>query len=83
MSRQKKLDETEQIFSEYFDAREKANAVKENSALPPQALSIEYARLLDNYEKLLKLAVRISRLGDKAQNKLMKYKEVFDTMRED
>lgn len=77
----KHLDENEQIFSEYFTFLEKANAIKQNYELPQRTLQIEYMQLVESYEKLLKTAVRISKLGDKAQKKLMKYKELMDTLR--
>ncbi len=81
MSDEKKLDETEQIFSEYFQALEKANGIKIKPNFPPQALHMEYMQLTEQFEKLLKTSVRISRLGDKAQKKLMKYKDLMDTLR--
>lgn len=74
-------DETEQIFEEYYQALDKANSVKNDADLPQRVLQIEYMQLVESYEKLLKTAVRISRLGDKAQKKLMKYKDLMDTLR--
>lgn len=76
-----KLNETEQIFSEYFEVLDKANEVKQNTSIPQTALMIQYMQLAESYEKLLKTSVRISKLGDKAQHKLMKYKELLETLR--
>ncbi len=76
-----KLNETEQIFSEYFEALNKANEVKQNTSIPQTALMIQYMQLAESYEKLLKTSVRVAKLGDKAQHKLMKYKELLDTFR--
>jgi len=76
-----KLDETEQIFSEFYAVLEKANQVKANHNMPSQALMIAYMQLAESFENLLKTSVRIARLGDKAQKKLMKYKELMDTLR--
>ncbi len=76
-----KLDETEQIFTEFFAVLEKANQVKANQNMPAQAMMIAYMQLAESFENLLKTSVRIARLGDKAQKKLMKYKELMDTLR--
>ncbi len=77
----KQLDETEEIFIEYFEVLDKANEVKNNPELPQRALTIEYHKLTESFEKLLKTSVRISKLGDKAQKKLMKYKKLIDAFK--
>ncbi|MFH0733157.1 MAG: hypothetical protein V1773_01715 [bacterium] len=76
------LDETEEIFTEHFKALDKAEKVKANPDIPQRALLIEYMQLTESFERLLKTTVRISKLGDKAQQKLIKYKELMDTMRD-
>jgi hypothetical protein len=77
----KNLSETEQTFKEHYDMLEQALKIKSNPDLPKEALQIQYMQLAESYEKLLKTSVRISKLGDKAQHKLMKYKELLDTLR--
>ena len=77
----KPKDETEEIFSEYYEVLEKAERVKSNPEMPQRAIMIEYMQLSEAFGKLLKTAVRISKLGDKAQKKLLKYKEVMDALR--
>lgn len=76
------LDENEEIFSEYFTIVEKTKKIKSRPDIDQRALLIEYMQLSENFEKLLKTAVRISKLGDKAQKKLMKYKEIMDALRD-
>jgi len=76
-----KYDENEQVFEEHFEFLESTKNVTSNPDFPQRATMIAYIQLVEQYEKLLKTSVRISRLGDKAQKKLMKYKELLDTMR--
>lgn len=75
------LDETEQTFKEDFDFLEKVKKIKNEKSIDPLMLMVEYRVLAEKYAKLLKNAVRISKMGDKAQKKLIKYKELMDTMR--
>jgi hypothetical protein len=75
------MDETEQTFKDDFNFLERIKKVKSNKSIEPLMLVMEYNVLAEKYSKLLKNAVRISRMGDKAQKKLIKYKELMDTMR--
>lgn len=77
----RELDETEQTFKEYFDFLAKIEKVKSQPDLNPLLLRAEYLFLADQFAKLLKDAVRISRNSDKAQKKLLKYKDLIDTLR--
>lgn len=74
-------DDVEQAFKEDFTFLEKVNRIKADPGVNPMILRAEYGRLAEKYAKLLKNAVRIAKMGDKAQKKLMKYKELLDTMR--
>jgi len=76
------LDESKQVFSEYYELLEKAERIKGNTEIPQRALMIEYMQLVEGFEKLLKTSVRIAKMGDKAQKKLFKYKELMDTLRD-
>jgi len=75
------LDETEQSFKDDIAYLEKIKKVKGNKEIEPLMLMIEYQVLAEKYSKLLKNAIRIAKMGDKAQKKLIKYKELMDTMR--
>lgn len=75
------LDESKQVFGEYYELLEKANSIKSNPDMPQRAIMIEYMQLAEGFEKLLKTSVRIARMGDKAQAKLFRYKELMDTLR--
>jgi hypothetical protein len=75
------LDESKQVFREYYELLEKAAGIKGNSEIPERTLMVEYMKLAEGFEKLLKTSVRIAKMGDKAQKKLFKYKELMDTLR--
>ncbi|MBK6679972.1 MAG: hypothetical protein IPG53_08065 [Ignavibacteriales bacterium] len=77
----KELDETEQTFKEEFDFLDKIEKVKSQPDMNPVLLRTEYIFLANQFAKLLKDAVRISRNSDKAQKKLLKYKDLIDTLR--
>lgn len=75
------MDETEQTFKEDFAFLERVKKIKANKNIEPFMLIMEYQALAEKYAKLLKNTVRIAKMGDKAQKKLIKYKEIMDTMR--
>ena len=77
----KPKNEAEEVFAEYFVSLERADKVKANPDVPQRTMLMEYSQLADDFEKLLKTTIRISKLGDKAQKKLMKYKQVMDALR--
>ena len=76
-----KMDETEQSFKSEIDFLEKIKKIKASRDIDPVILMVEYQVLAEKYTKLLKNALRIAKMGDKAQKKLIKYKELMDTMR--
>ncbi|MBK7866569.1 MAG: hypothetical protein IPJ75_06000 [Ignavibacteriales bacterium] len=75
------LDETEEIFSEFFAMVANAKEYPQRGETNARAVLIEYMKLTESYEKLLKTSVRISKMGDKTQKKLLKYKELVDSLR--
>lgn len=75
------LDENEAVFTEHFEKLAEAKKYPEKGENNSRTVLVEYMKLTEAYEKLLKTAVRISRMGDKAQKKLLKYKELMDTLR--
>lgn len=76
-----KLDETEQTFKDDFAFLERIKKIKGNKNIELIILHMEYQVLAEKYTKLLKNAVRIAKMGDKAQKKLLKYKDLMDTIR--
>ena len=75
------LDENEQAFMEFFEFLERAKVYPQKGEQNARAILVEYMMLTESYEKLLKTTVRMARMGDKAQKKLLKYKELLDTLR--
>jgi len=75
------LDENEQAFTEFYEFLDRAKAFPQKGEQNARAILIEYMMLAESYEKLLKTTVRMARMGDKAQKKLLKYKELLDTLR--
>jgi hypothetical protein len=78
---EKEFDETEQTFKDEIAYLEKIKSIKEKKNIDPIILMVEYQVLAEKYTKLLKSTIRIAKMGDKAQKKLIKYKELINTLR--
>jgi hypothetical protein len=75
------LNESKKIFKEYYQILDKANQIKKETDISQRSLMIEYMQLAESFEKLLTTSVRIAKMGDKAQQKLLKFKELMDTLK--
>ncbi|MHC1737472.1 MAG: hypothetical protein AB9882_05635 [Ignavibacteriaceae bacterium] len=75
------LDSSQEVFKDDFEFLEKVKKVKAKKNIDPLILFVEYNILADKYAKLLKNTVRIAKMSDLAQKKLVKYKELMDTLR--
>ncbi len=73
-------NETELSFKEEKDFLNRIKKVKSKEDADLLFLKIEYNILAENYEKLLKSTILISKTGDKAQKKLLKYKEILEQL---
>lgn len=73
-------NETELSFKEEKDFLNRIKKVKSKKDADLLFLKIEYNILAENYEKLLKSTILISKTGDKAQKKLLKYKEILEQL---
>lgn len=77
------LDNTESVFKEFFDQAESSdNFTKKMNQIPADILAVEYLKLLEKYKKLLKASVKMAKIGDRAQKKLIKFKEMVDKIKE-
>lgn len=77
------LDNTESVFKEFFDQAESSdNFTKKMNHIPADVLAVEYLKLLEKYKKLLKASVKMAKIGDRAQKKLIKFKEMVDKIKE-
>lgn len=72
-------DEAEKIFRDDFLFIERTKKVVSKQEIDLIELRIEYNVLAEKYAQLLKNAVRIARMGDKAQKKLIRIKEKLDS----
>lgn len=78
-----KLDSTQSVFKEYFEQSEASEIICRNMEnLTKESIEVEYLKLLEQYNKLLKSAVKIARIGDRAQKNLIRYKELVDKIKE-
>ncbi len=77
-----KQESSENVFAEYSAFLAQISRVKETQGLTQEMLMMEYLKLAEKYETLLKSASRVAKMGDMAQRKLLKFKELFDTMRD-
>ncbi len=68
---QNNLDESEKIFHEDFEFLHRIEKVKQKQGIEAFELMMEYNVLAEKYSNLLKNAVRILRISDKAQKKLL------------
>ncbi|MBN8545326.1 MAG: hypothetical protein J0L60_04250 [Ignavibacteria bacterium] len=77
------MDKNEKVFQEYFAQLEDAEKVKELLGnINREEISLEYMKLLESYKKLLKSVVKLAKLGDRAQARLIKYKEMIDKIKD-
>ncbi len=74
------ISEHERIFQEDIQFAKKAKHVAKQYNLEAGALMVEYKMLVERYDKLLKTTLRIAKIGDKAQKKLIRYKELLETL---
>jgi hypothetical protein len=76
----RKIDNTEDLFSKEFEKLRYFRNVSKASATSPQQLAQLLENLTDDYESLLSDAVKITRIGDVSQNKLLKAKEKIEEL---
>ena len=78
----KESNGSESTFVEHSEFLAQIKKVKETQGISQEMLMMEYLKLAEKYETLLKSASRVAKMGDMAQRKLLKFKELFDTMRD-
>lgn len=69
-----------QIFRKEFDLLEHYEQVIAQSDLSPEQLRTSFADLLAAYASLLKDTVKLTRIGDASQRKLMNAKEKIESL---
>jgi hypothetical protein len=71
-----------QIFKPEFERIEKCYRVIELESLSFDMLKIEFADLLNAYSSLLNDTLKMTRIGDKTQSKLVKAREEIEQLNE-
>lgn len=75
-------DATEQIFKDEIALLARADKALNDPNPELRKIYVEFKVLRDGFEKLLETSMRIAKAGDRAQKKLLKYKELMDTLRD-
>ncbi len=73
--KQKQSEEYEKIFKHEFDVANHAAEILEDSALKKDEWKSEYEALLKEYKALLRQAMKMTKIGDGTQQKLLKTQE--------
>lgn len=63
--------DSNQIYDRELNVLEKATEIGKNKSLPIDELFVEYNQLRNEYGKLLKQTIKITRIGDANQRKLL------------
>ena len=71
-----------QMFKAEYERIDKGYQILENPNLSPDALKIEFADLLNAYSSLLNDTMKMTRIGDKTQSKLVKAREKIEQLNE-
>lgn len=79
---QKDSEIANQIFKDELAVLARADTILANFNLDQRQMLVEYKNLRDGFEQLLRTSIRISKAGDRAQRKLLKFKELMDTFRD-
>ena len=67
-----------QMFKIEYERIDKGYQILENQKINIDALKIEYADLLNAYSSLLNDTMKMTRIGDKTQSKLVKAREKIE-----
>jgi hypothetical protein len=77
-----KNDGVLEIFRKEYDRLESYQKILENDSVPHIELLETFRKLINDYQALLKDTVKITRIGDTSQHKLLKAKEKIETLNE-
>lgn len=83
INKEKKLADAAQIYAREFQLLEKTKNIRSNGELTKAELHNEYTRLSSEYGKLLKQTIKITRIGDSNQRKLLTANEQIEKQKEE
>ncbi|HMW00939.1 MAG TPA: hypothetical protein PKE58_12440, partial [Acidobacteriota bacterium] len=72
-----------EVFADELDVVQKAETVLKQESLDPKNLAEEYKFLVKKYRGLLKQAMKITKIGDSTQSKLIRTQQVLDRQNEE
>jgi len=82
-NREKKISDAAQIYVREFQLLKRVNEIKNGPFIPREELLNEYIKIGTEYAKLLRQAIKITRIGDSNQRKLLLANEEIEHQREE
>lgn len=82
-NRQKKISNAAQIYVKEFELVDRVQKIASDPDISPEQLLKEYNQLGEEYNKLLKQIIKITRIGDANQRKLLQANEQIERQREE
>jgi predicted RNase H-like nuclease (RuvC/YqgF family) len=80
MNPNKRTDNTEDVFQKEFEKLRSHREILQHKDISPEKIIAAYAELVHDYESLLSDAVKITRIGDLSQLKLLTAKEKIEDL---
>ncbi len=81
--KEKKISDAAQVYVQEFELLKRFSEIKNNSRLSREDLLIEYNKLGNEYARLLKHTIKITRVGDSNQRKLLLANEQIEFQKEE
>lgn len=76
----RRVDKTKEVFSKEYDKLDQYKSIIENKDASSEDVHQAFKSLIKDYESLLSDAVKITRIGDVSQYKLLKAKEKIEDL---
>jgi peptidoglycan hydrolase CwlO-like protein len=80
MNANRSLDKTREVFQKEFEKLDHYRSTINNKDISFDELYNQFINLVRDYESLLSDSVKITRIGDVSQNKLLKAKEKIEEL---
>ena len=76
----RRVDKTKEVFSKEYDKLDHFKSIMDNEDASAEEVQQAFKALIKDYESLLSDAVKITRIGDVSQYKLLKAKEKIEDL---
>lgn len=80
MKGEKKTDGVQDMFKKEYQRLEEFQKILEKKTASSDELMVAFEKLVNDYQSLLKDTVKITRIGDTSQHKLLKAKEKIEIL---